>query len=153
MVQRSGGHLVLHVHFVYLELVVLFDDLVLQLAREVHGPFEHVGHGLQVLVQDNILADLGLQRVDDQFVRRLLLELKCEYLLENFPEILGYHLEYFLGVLDGQSLPQKVLELIVLVLELLVEVTPRKVVLIQEIDHNVKTTLYIISSGLVVATA
>lgn len=83
-----------------------------------------MSNGLQVLVQLDVLSNFGLQRVDDQLVRRLLLELKREHFLEHLTQILGDHLEYFLGVFDGQSLAQKVLELVVLVLELFVEIAP-----------------------------
>ena len=134
------------VHFAYLEFIVLLNNLLLQFTCKVHGPLKHVCDGLQILVKFYVFSNLGLQRVYDQLIRRLLLKLKSKNFLKDLAQILGDHLEDFFRILDGQSLAQKVFELIVLVLKLLVKIAPGKVVFVQEVYHDVEATLNVITS-------
>ena len=153
MVQRSRGYFMLLVHHIDLELVVLHNDLLLKLARKVHSPLEHVRHRLQILVQDDVLAYLCLERVYDELVRRLLLKLQREDLLEYLPQVLRNHFKDLLGVLYRQPLPQEVLELIVLVLEFFVEIAPGQVILVEQVHHDVQAALDVVAARLVVASA
>lgn len=81
-----------------------------------------MGDWLEVGGELDVLADLFGEAVDNQLVRRLLLELQSEHLLEHILQVLVNQLEDLLGVLDMKTLLQEVFELIVLVLEGLVEV-------------------------------
>lgn len=81
-----------------------------------------MGDWLEVGGELDVLADLFGEAVDNQLVRRLLLELQSEHLLEHILQVLVNQFEDLLGVLDMKTLLQEVFELIVLVLEGLVEV-------------------------------
>lgn len=108
---------------------------------------------LQVLVELNIFSYLSLKRIYDQFIRWLLLKLQCEHFLEHVSEFFGDHFEHLLGVLDGEALPEEVLEFVVGIFELVVDVAPGEVVFVEEIDHDVEATLNIISPRFIVTSA
>lgn len=81
-----------------------------------------MGDWLEVGGELDVFTDLFGEAVDNQLVRRLLLELQSEHLLEHILQVLVNQFEDLLGVLDMKTLLQEVFELIVLVLEGLVEV-------------------------------
>ena len=111
-------------------------------------PFTRV---LVAYAKHDFLLHFILEPLDDGVVRGRFIELECEHFLENSSDAIRNHLVDFLRVLDLQPLQQEVFELVVHVLELLVEVVPRQLVLVEQVNHNVHATLDVVSPRLVVS--
>lgn len=88
------------------------------------SPFKLVIHRLHLGSELNILLDLTLDGINDELIRRLLLKLKSENLLEHFPKIFRNNSEYFLSIFNFETFPEEIFELITSILELFVEIAP-----------------------------
>ena len=62
------------------------------------------------------------------------------------------HLIDFLGIFYLKPFEQKVFKFVIFVFELFMEVVPGKAVLVEQVNHNVQSTLYVVASGLIVAS-
>lgn len=91
------------------------------------------------------------KRLNDAIVVRLLLKAIEQDESQRRCQCLGYHLKECPGVLDVQALPQKLLE--GQFAQLFVEVTPRQLVLIQEVYYHVEKAFDVVTAGFVIAAA
>ena len=135
------------------ELGILLQDVGFDLVGVSLRPLELMHNRLQVGANGHQLLDLGRQLRDDMVIIWLLLEMEGEYLLEHFSQGTWDEFEDLFCVLEVETLPQKVLKLIVGGLEFFVEISPGQEALVQQIDHYVHDRLDVIPSALVVAPA
>ena len=94
-----------------------------------------------------------LQGAKNVVVGRLLVERQHEHSLEAHVQVLRYHAEELPRVCLLQPLLQVVLKVQVLVLEHLVEVGPGQLLVVDEVNKNVKGRFYVISARLGISTA
>ena len=94
-----------------------------------------------------------LQGAENVVVGRLLVEREHEHSLEAHVQVLWDHAEELPRVRLLQPLLQVVLEVQILVLEHLVEVGPGQLLVVEEVNQNVKGSFYIISTRLGISTA
>jgi hypothetical protein len=134
-------------------LVELPHNICLHPLRHVVCPLEFVLYRLLMGANSHILLNFILNRIDYEIIGRRFLELQGKDFFEHFSQILRDYSEHFFRILYLQALSQEILELVASILELLMKITPWETIFIEQVDHDVHHTLYVISSRLVVAPA
>ena len=119
----------------------------------VDGPLKVVRNWLQLAVHFNVFLDFVEECINNFLVWWLLVEPEGQDLLENRPEVLGAPFDDLACVVHVDALFQKVFERTIHNAGENLFISPRQLVFVQQVNHDVHEGLHVVSPALADAGA